>query len=208
MKPLVHTEYQLIYLCHVVGPFLHRLSIERARAVADITLMLYELLEQVDKAQPAQPLRYMDPICDLLYHIKYMFVGDTMKTELEAIIRRLRPALQMRLRFITRLNVEEIGVDQNAAAATGGGGGAGSAATAPGQGVAGAGPGVGPPPGGVAAGAPGATQGVVASGQAAPGTAAGPQQPQQVVGVVGNQNVALQQQLQQQQMGQGIQSHH
>uniref|UniRef100_A0A182XM38 Mediator of RNA polymerase II transcription subunit 23 n=1 Tax=Anopheles quadriannulatus TaxID=34691 RepID=A0A182XM38_ANOQN len=207
LKPLVHTEYQLIYLCHVVGPFLHRLSIERARAVADITLMLYELLEQVDKAQPAQPLRYMDPICDLLYHIKYMFVGDTMKTELEAIIRRLRPALQMRLRFITRLNVEEIGVDQNAAAA-GGGAGAGGAATATGQGVAGAGPGVGPSPGGVAAGAPGATQGVVASGQAVPGTAAGPQQPQQVVGVVGNPNVALQQQLQQQQMGQGIQSHH
>lgn len=111
-KPIIKTEYQLIYLCHLVGPFLNRLSTERPRAVSDITLILYELLEQVDKAQAAAPLKYMDPICDLLYHIKYMFIGDMMKSDLEAIIRRLRPALQMRLRFITRLNVDEIGVDQ------------------------------------------------------------------------------------------------
>lgn len=98
----------------MVGPFLNRLSTERPRAVSDITLILYELLEQVDKAQSSAPLKYMDPICDLLYHIKYMFVGDMMKSDLEAIIRRLRPALQMRLRFITRLNVDEIGVEQQA----------------------------------------------------------------------------------------------
>lgn len=42
------------------------------------------------------------------YHIKYMFVGDMMKNEVETIIRRLRPALQMRLRFIAHLNIEEI----------------------------------------------------------------------------------------------------
>ncbi|XP_050073432.1 mediator of RNA polymerase II transcription subunit 23 [Anopheles maculipalpis] len=194
LKPLVHTEYQLIYVCHVVGPFLHRLSIERARAVSDITLMLYELLEQVDKAQPAQPLRYMDPICDLLYHIKYMFVGDTMKTELEAIIRRLRPALQMRLRFITRLNVEEIGVDQTAAGV---------------QGVAGVATGTTVPPGPASGTGPGTAQGsVVAPGQgvAGPGTGV-PQQTQQISGV-GNPNVALQQQLQQQMGQQGMQTHH
>lgn len=50
----------------------------------------------------------MDPICDLLYHIKYMFVGDSMKKELEAVVRRLRPALQLRLRFIAHLTVEEV----------------------------------------------------------------------------------------------------
>lgn len=37
-----------------------------------------------------------------------MFVGDTMKNEVECVIRKLRPALQMRLRFITHLNVEQI----------------------------------------------------------------------------------------------------
>lgn len=43
------------------------------------------------------------------YHIKYMFVGDMLKNETETVIRKLRPELQMRLRFITHLNVGEIG---------------------------------------------------------------------------------------------------
>lgn len=42
------------------------------------------------------------------YHIKYMFVGDMLKDATEAIIRRLRPELQMRLRFISHLSVDEI----------------------------------------------------------------------------------------------------
>lgn len=37
-----------------------------------------------------------------------MFVGDRMKNEVETIIRKLRPALQMRLRFIAHLNVDQI----------------------------------------------------------------------------------------------------
>lgn len=108
-------------MCHLVGPFLQRYNSERPRAVIELALALYEQLEQVDKAQ--QHLEYMDPVCDLLYHIKYMFVGDMMRTEVEAIVRRLRPALQMRLRFIAHLNVEEISsssasASSNAAAST------------------------------------------------------------------------------------------
>lgn len=50
------------------------------------------------------------------YHIKYMFVGDMLKVETETIIRKLRPELQMRLRFISHLSVGEIpgGQKQNA----------------------------------------------------------------------------------------------
>ena len=55
-------------------------------------------------------LRYMDPLCDLFYHIKYMFTGDSIKTDIEGIIRQLRPQLQLRLRFITHLNPETIEV--------------------------------------------------------------------------------------------------
>lgn len=108
MKPNVRSEYQLIYLHHIISPFLQRLYQEHPNDVLEITKLYYELLETVDKNRESKPLRYMDPICDLLYHMKYMFVGDVMKTDLEVIIRRLRPALQMRLRFITRLNVEDI----------------------------------------------------------------------------------------------------
>ncbi|XP_066992222.1 mediator of RNA polymerase II transcription subunit 23 isoform X2 [Anabrus simplex] len=106
VHPVVKTEEQFLFLCHLVGPFLQRFNTDRPRCVMDLTVELYELLEQVDKN--VTHMKYMDPICDLLYHIKYMFVGDLMKNEVEAIIRKLRPALQMRLRFISHLNIEEI----------------------------------------------------------------------------------------------------
>ena len=77
--------------------------------VIEITKVYYELLELVDKnIGEENTLEFMDPICDMLYHIKYMFVVDSMKTDLEPIIKRLSNSLKSRLRFITRLGVEEI----------------------------------------------------------------------------------------------------
>ena len=70
----------------------------------DVTVELYEILGIID--QKCDKLRYMDSICDLLYHCKYMFTGDSVKNEVETIIRNLRPQLQLRLRFITHLNIE------------------------------------------------------------------------------------------------------
>ncbi|XP_034947212.1 mediator of RNA polymerase II transcription subunit 23 [Chelonus insularis] len=106
LQPVVNSEEQLIFACHLIGPTLARFNVERPRCVVELSVSLYEMLEQVDRTQST--LKYMDPVCDLLYHIKYMFVGDMMKTDVECIIRRLRPALQMRLRFIAHLNIEEI----------------------------------------------------------------------------------------------------
>lgn len=102
LPSIIRSEPQFLYVCHLVGPFLQRFNM----ALVEITAALYELLAQVDHAQ--QELKYMDPICDLLYHIKYMFVGDSMKKDLEAVVRRLRPALQLRLRFIAHLTKEEV----------------------------------------------------------------------------------------------------
>lgn len=112
LKPVIRTEYQLLYLCHLVGPCLQRFDGEKSRAVVEITYMLYELIETIDKnLGPTKQWEYIDPICDLLYHIKYMFVGDIMKSDLESLIRRLRPVLQRRLRFITHLKYDEICVE-------------------------------------------------------------------------------------------------
>jgi mediator of RNA polymerase II transcription subunit 23 len=67
----------------------------------ELTLALYELLVAVDHKTmtltPPSPtavadkqhLYAMDPICDFLYHIKYMFVGDGVRAEAERSIRRL-----------------------------------------------------------------------------------------------------------------------
>ncbi|KAK3781044.1 hypothetical protein RRG08_046348 [Elysia crispata] len=105
LKPKIRQESQFIFLCHLVGPFLQRFHMERTRCLLELTVELYEILLNVDKA--SEHLHHMDPICDYLYHIKYMFVGDGVRSEVEKVICKLRPALKVRLRFISHLNIEE-----------------------------------------------------------------------------------------------------
>uniref|UniRef100_A0A8C3AUN5 Mediator of RNA polymerase II transcription subunit 23 n=1 Tax=Cyclopterus lumpus TaxID=8103 RepID=A0A8C3AUN5_CYCLU len=99
LKPVVQTEFQLLYVYHLVGPFLQRFQQERTRCMLEIGVAFYEMLQAVD--QHCQHLSYMDPICDFLYHIKYMYTGDSVKEQVEKIIMTLRPAMKLRLRFIT-----------------------------------------------------------------------------------------------------------
>lgn len=106
LQTVVRSEAQFLFVCHLVGPFLPRFNM----AVVDLTTALYELLAQVDQLEPQ--LLYMDQICDLLYHIKYMFVGYSLKNEIETVVKRLRPELQMRLKFIIHRSPEE--TQQNA----------------------------------------------------------------------------------------------
>ena len=62
------TEIQLLFVCHMVGPFLQRLNGEKPQMVCRMTVTLYDLLEAVDKsAPPDAPFHYMDIFCDLLY---------------------------------------------------------------------------------------------------------------------------------------------
>ncbi|KAG9347480.1 hypothetical protein JZ751_005047 [Albula glossodonta] len=160
LKPIVKTEFQLLYVYHLVGPFLQRFQQERTRCMLEklslilslslcplclspnffmslswdalsssgllqlieikrglsdsetvlqgilpaaqkpwIGVAFYEMLQTVD--QHSKHLAYMDPICDFLYHVKYMFTGDSVKDQVEKIICTLRPAVKLRLRFIT-----------------------------------------------------------------------------------------------------------
>jgi mediator of RNA polymerase II transcription subunit 23 len=109
LSSIVHNETQLLFIGHLVAPFLQRLNSERPNMVCRLTIAFYELLEEVDKNTPKdKELTYMDLFCDLLYHIKYMYTGDVVKTDVEPIIGRLRPSLQLRFRFITHLNIEDI----------------------------------------------------------------------------------------------------
>ncbi|CAG2102015.1 unnamed protein product [Medioppia subpectinata] len=108
VKPVIKSEEQFIFICHIVGPFLQRFYAERTRCVMDVTIELYEMLEIIDKN--CDQLLFMDPVCDLLYHIKYMFTGDTVKHEVERSIKNLRPNLQKRLRFITHIAIDEVSV--------------------------------------------------------------------------------------------------
>uniref|UniRef100_A0A8C3BBA4 Mediator of RNA polymerase II transcription subunit 23 n=1 Tax=Cairina moschata TaxID=8855 RepID=A0A8C3BBA4_CAIMO len=103
--PIVKTEFQLLYVYHLVGPFLQRFQQERTRCMIEIGVAFYEMLLNAD--QYSSHLNYMDPICDFLYHMKYMFTGDSVKDQVEKIICNLRPALKLRLRFITHISKME-----------------------------------------------------------------------------------------------------
>ncbi|KAK3090128.1 hypothetical protein FSP39_009382 [Pinctada imbricata] len=105
LKPIIKKEEQFLYLCHLVGPFLQRLNLERTRCLMELVVELYEILVNVDKS--CDHLNYIDPIADFLYHIKYMFVGDSVKNDVEKIIRNFRQSLQIRMRFISHINIEE-----------------------------------------------------------------------------------------------------
>ncbi|XP_061846688.1 mediator of RNA polymerase II transcription subunit 23 isoform X4 [Colius striatus] len=103
--PIVKTEFQLLYVYHLVGPFLQRFQQERTRCMIEIGVAFYEMLLNADRY--SSHLNYMDPICDFLYHVKYMFTGDSVKDQVEKIICNLRPALKLRLRFITHITKME-----------------------------------------------------------------------------------------------------
>ncbi|KAA0195993.1 hypothetical protein HAZT_HAZT000789 [Hyalella azteca] len=106
IRGILETEAQLVCLFQLVGPFLSRFSVDIARKVFDVTLEFYHALAKVDES--VTEFMHQDAICDVLYHIKYMFTGDSIKPDLEGIIRGLRPDLQRRLRFITHLNLSNI----------------------------------------------------------------------------------------------------
>lgn len=112
LVPYIRTEPQLLYLLHIISPFLIRLD---PKDVIEITKIFYELLEFIDKnnVENNSLIQYMDPICDIFYHLKYMFIGDSMKADLEPIIKRLSNPLKARLRFVTRLGVEDIKVEKS-----------------------------------------------------------------------------------------------
>ena len=98
--PIVRTEEQLLFIYHLAGPFLQRLHSERyTRPLIDLTVQFYRILGKVDKE--VTHLKYMDPVCDILYHIKYQFIGDAVRSDAEKVVKDLRPALQLRLRFVS-----------------------------------------------------------------------------------------------------------
>ena len=66
LHPLVQTEWQLLYICHLVGPLLQRLTNERPKALLEVVMEVYRLLQSVDRHQ-AGLFQYSDPLCDFLY---------------------------------------------------------------------------------------------------------------------------------------------
>jgi len=89
LVPSVYSEEQFIFLCHLVAPFLSRYNLDKpSPSIVDITVELFNALERMDKH--VQTLRYMDPICDLLYPFLKIFnlsffSSNTLKVNLKIL---------------------------------------------------------------------------------------------------------------------------
>ena len=70
------------------------------RVLFELTVQLYEILLRVDRS--VEQLQHQDAVCDLLYHIKYQFTGDSVKADAERVVRQLRSSLQLRLRSVRK----------------------------------------------------------------------------------------------------------
>ena len=70
------------------------------RVLFELTVQLYEILLRGDRS--VDQLQHQDAVCDLLYHIKYQFTGDSVKADAERVVRQLRSSLQLRLRSVRK----------------------------------------------------------------------------------------------------------
>ena len=43
------TELQLLFICHLIGPFFARLEKERTRVLTDVVIELYQIILQVSQ---------------------------------------------------------------------------------------------------------------------------------------------------------------
>lgn len=68
----MHVQYDLLY------------NLTHASMRPQIGVAFYEMLQAVD--HQSKHLAYMDPICDFLYHIKYMFTGDSVKDQVYTLM--------------------------------------------------------------------------------------------------------------------------
>ena len=112
---MVKTELQLLFICHLIGPFFARLEKERTRVLTEVVTDLYQIILQVSQHTV---IKHTDTIgewlykfsrtriktfsADLLYHVKYKHVGELIKNDIQQIIIHLPPSLKEKLKFLIR----------------------------------------------------------------------------------------------------------
>uniref|UniRef100_A0A1I8EUD0 Mediator of RNA polymerase II transcription subunit 23 n=1 Tax=Wuchereria bancrofti TaxID=6293 RepID=A0A1I8EUD0_WUCBA len=105
LAPKLVTEAQLIFVLRLVVPILQRFydAKERSKQIQDLAVDVYKMTVKVNERVGV--LKYEDSICDFLYHMKYMYVGDFVKNEAEQAIQRLSPSMRNKLKYISHTQI-------------------------------------------------------------------------------------------------------
>ena len=64
IRDLVKTELQLLFICHLIGPFFARLEKERTRVLTEVVTDLYQIILQVSQHTV---IKHTDTIGEWLY---------------------------------------------------------------------------------------------------------------------------------------------
>jgi len=99
VRPILRTEMQLLFILHLISPFLSRLEKERTRILSEVVVELYQLIHQIGQQVE---LIHVDAIADLLYHIKYKYIGEyrPVMEKVREFIRHFPQKLRDRLKFM------------------------------------------------------------------------------------------------------------
>lgn len=104
ITPIVNKEEQFLYICHLIGPCLHRLHDERTRVLRHLIEEMYHILEKALR-NCNNKLQHMEIITDILYYYKYKFIGNDMDDTINKVMPNLPQCLQEKLKFVV-LNKE------------------------------------------------------------------------------------------------------
>ncbi|GMT00386.1 hypothetical protein PENTCL1PPCAC_22560, partial [Pristionchus entomophagus] len=98
----VKTEKDLFLALHILIPLLQRIADAKEKIHIDrcfrMVLLIYRLLQKI----AVNKITKEDAICDLLYHFKYVFVGDSVKKDINEIIDSMSASLKRKLKFIVQ----------------------------------------------------------------------------------------------------------
>ncbi|VDD91645.1 unnamed protein product [Enterobius vermicularis] len=101
LVPILETETQLLFVLRLVLPILQRLydAKERNKQLQDLAVDVYKMTVKVNEM--VGRFKYEDTVCDFLYHMKYMYVGDFIKSEAEQAIQKLTSSMREKLVYIS-----------------------------------------------------------------------------------------------------------
>ncbi|PAV57811.1 hypothetical protein WR25_20143 [Diploscapter pachys] len=102
----VTTENGLWYVLRLAMPLLQRCqdTRDRHKQIFDIFNVARQLMNKLaELSEAGVEFVHQNEICDLLYHLKYTFIGDFLRRDAEASFSRLNPKMRERLKFFTSL---------------------------------------------------------------------------------------------------------
>ncbi|GMR53335.1 hypothetical protein PMAYCL1PPCAC_23530 [Pristionchus mayeri] len=109
----VKTEKDLFLSLHILIPLLQRIADAKEKSHIDrcfrMVLLIYRLLQKI----AVHEITKEDAICDLLYHFKYMFVGDFVKKDINEIIDSMSDSLKRKLKFIVQSTEGKVNEDHD-----------------------------------------------------------------------------------------------